>query len=295
MSSESVSSVVDASRAPADRGLLRTVEAQPFFFDRAALLRLAEQHAPAHRAASPFPHTVIDDFLPPALLDRVLAEFPGKDGQGWERYADPLQVKLGSRDEEALGPTTRLLLHELNSAPFLRFLEVLTGIEGLIPDPWLEGGGLHQIERGGMLKVHVDFNKHTLTRLDRRINALLYLNRDWREEWGGHLELWDTEMARCERRVLPVFNRLVVFDTTDFANHGHPDPLMCPPERSRKSMALYYYSNGRPRSEVRGSHTTIFKRRPGEKIGWTLNELGENLLPPIMVDAIRRLGWRKGR
>jgi hypothetical protein len=188
----------------------------------------------------------------------------------------------------------RILNAELE-APFLDFLERLTGIEGLVPDPWFEGGGLHQIERGGMLKVHVDFNKHTLTRLDRRINALLYLNKDWDESWGGALELRDTKMTRAEKRLFPHFNRLVVFNTTDSANHGHPDALACPETQSRKSMALYYYSNGRPASEANASHTTIFKRRPGERIRWTLNELGENLLPPIVVDAIRRSGWRKGR
>ena len=275
--------------------VLRTVPVEAFLFDRDALTELATKHAKGYASAAPFPHVVIDNFLPTNVLERVLGEFPKAGSPGWERYKDPLQVKLGSRDEAALGPNTRMLLHEFNSAPFLDFLERLTGIDGLVSDPWLEGGGLHQIERGGMLKVHVDFNKHTLTRLDRRINVLLYLNQDWDESWGGALELWDTSMTRCEKRLFPHFNRLVVFNTTDDANHGHPDALACPEDRSRKSMALYYYSNGRPASEVKGSHTTIFKRRPGERIGWTLNELGENLLPPIVVDAIRRSGWRKGR
>lgn len=263
----------------------------PYFFDRSALLEVAREHAPTYRKANPFPHAVIDAILPAELLDRVLEEFPGPRTPGWERYDDPLQKKLGSRDEEMLGPTTRMLLHELNSAPFVRFLEALTGIEGLVPDPWFEGGGLHQIERGGMLKVHVDFNKHTLFALDRRVNVLIYLNKDWDEAWGGHLELWDREMKQACRKIAPIFNRMVVFDTTDFANHGHPDPLRCPPDRQRRSLALYYYSNGRPAHEVAASHTTIFRRRPGERIGPTLNEIGENLLPPILLDAIRRAGF----
>lgn len=267
----------------------------PFFFERAPLLELARRHAHAHQTANPFPHSVIDDFLPPQLLDTVLAEFPSPHTDGWERYDDPLQKKLGSRDEELLGPQTRLLLHEFNSAPFVRFLEELTGIEGLIPDPWFEGGGLHQIERGGLLKVHVDFNKHTLLKLDRRINVLLYLNKDWEEDWGGQLELWDTEMTEAKKRIIPAFNRMVVFNTTDFANHGHPDPLQCPPDRQRRSIALYYYSLGRPAAEVRASHTTIFKRRPGENIGMTWNEVGENLLPPLVLDAIRKSAFLRSR
>lgn len=267
----------------------------PWFFDRQALLGIARDRRRAHESAAPFPHTVIDDFLPPALLERVLGEFPSPRTEGWERYDDPLQKKLGSRDEEKIGATTRMLLHELNSAPFIQFLEELTGIEGLVPDPWYEGGGLHQIERGGMLKVHVDFNKHTLLKLDRRINVLLYLNKDWDESWGGHLELWDLEMKEAKKRIAPLFNRMVVFNTTDFANHGHPDPLQCPDSRQRRSLALYYYSNGRPAHEVAASHTTIFRRRPGERIPLTLNEIGENLLPPIVLDAIRRAGFVRSR
>jgi Rps23 Pro-64 3,4-dihydroxylase Tpa1-like proline 4-hydroxylase len=267
----------------------------PYSFDLDALLEIARQRRGRHEGASPFPHTVLDGLVPEALLSRVLEEFPAPRAGGWERHDDPLQKKLGSRDETQLGPTTRMLLHELNSAPFVRFLEELTGIPALIPDPWFEGGGLHQIERGGMLKVHVDFNKHSLLGLDRRINVLLYLNRDWDEAWGGHLELWDVAMTRAEHRIAPLFNRMVVFDTTDFANHGHPEPLTCPEDWQRRSLALYYYSNGRPAHEVAASHTTIFKRRPGETIPRTLAEIGENLLPPVVLSAIRRASFTRSR
>ena len=116
----------------------------------------------------------------------------------------------------------------MSSPPVLRFLEALTGIEGLIPDPYFGGAGPHQILPGGFLKVHADFNWHPLLKLDRRLNLLVYLNKDWREEYGGQLELWDRDMARCERQILPVFNRTVVFSTTDFSFHGHPRPLACP-------------------------------------------------------------------
>ena len=177
----------------------------PFFFDRSALLEIAREHAAAHKVAAPFPHTVIDGLFPPEVLRKVLAEFPAPGTAGWERYDDPLQKKLGSRDEELVGAATRLFLHELNSEPWIRFLEELTGIRGLLPDPWFEGGGLHQIERGGMLKVHVDFNKHTLFDLDRRINVLIYLNEGWDEAWGGQLELWDQDMSRAVERVAPIF------------------------------------------------------------------------------------------
>jgi Rps23 Pro-64 3,4-dihydroxylase Tpa1-like proline 4-hydroxylase len=270
--------------------------APALFFDRKELSARARDLHTSYQEAAPFPHIVVDNFLPEAVLDSVLEEFPGPSSSVWEKYNDALQQKLGSRDEAALGSSTRALLREFNGSAFVAFLEELTGISGLIPDPWFEGGGLHQIEPGGLLKVHVDFNKHTLTRLDRRVNALLYLNKDWREEWAGHLELWNQDMTRAEGKILPIFNRLVVFNTTDFANHGHPEPLRCPEGRTRKSIALYYYSNGRPAHELKSSaHTTVFRRRPGERIPWTLSEIGENLLPPIVTEVVRKKGFFKGR
>jgi Rps23 Pro-64 3,4-dihydroxylase Tpa1-like proline 4-hydroxylase len=157
-------------------------------------------------------------------------------------------------------------LQELNSAEFLKFLESLTGIEGLIGDPYYEGGGIHETKKGGFLKVHTDFNYHKKLKLDRRINLLLYLNSDWKEEYGGHLELWDTDMSSCRRKLLPVINRMVIFSTTDFSYHGHPEPLSCPDNRSRRSLAFYYYTNGRPGSEVQfdKSTKTNYQERPGE-------------------------------
>src|SRR5215210_1660828 len=133
-------------------------------------------------------------------------------------------------------------------------------IEGLIPDPYFGGAGPHQILPGGFLKVHVDFNRHPLLQLDRRLNLLVYLKEDWEEAYGGHLELWDREMTRCERKILPVFNRTVVFSTTDFSFHGHPVPLSCPEGRSRKSVSFYYYTNGRPAEERSEPHDTIFRK-----------------------------------
>src|SRR5688572_10423332 len=152
---------------------------------------LAEATA-AYRTAAPFPHAVFDDFFDPVILDRVLGEFPGAQGIDWQRYDDPrFEVKLASRSEQQIGLFTRYLIYSLNSSAFLQFLERLTGIQGLVPDPHLWGGGLHQILPGGKLAVHADFNNYPHFKLDRRLNVLVYLNRDWQEEWGGQLELWN--------------------------------------------------------------------------------------------------------
>ena len=261
---------------------------EPFYFDAEELQKIATKFQPGYDSAAPFPHCVIDDFMSADALDLVLAEFPSPNDIEWLRYVSGNEVKLALRDDTQLGPYTRHLLAQFNSSVFVDFLEALTGITGLVPDPHYWGGGLHQIERGGHLKVHADFNKHERLDLDRRINVLLYLNKDWDDSYGGHLELWDENMTTLGDRVLPVFNRCVVFNTTDYAMHGHPDPLTCPEDRTRRSMALYYYTNGRPDSEVRTGHNTLFKRRPGERWKRGPGEIADRWLPPVVRDRLRR-------
>lgn len=209
--------------------------------------------------ARPFPHIVLDNLFPNEILEEVLDDFPRPEEIAWRKFDNPTEKKLGYWHENPLRPRIQLFLYEMSSAPLLQFLERLTGIEGLISDPYYGGAGPHQIEPGGFLKVHVDFNWHPLLKLDRRLNLLVYLNKDWKEEYGGHLELWNRDVSRCEQKVLPVFNRTVVFSTTDFSYHGHPLPLACPEGRTRKSVSFYYYSNGRPAEERSAPHDTIFR------------------------------------
>ena len=251
-------------------------------------------------AAAPFPHIVIDNFFNPCMLQRVLEEFPDlKSIEAAHSYDKQTEVKFASsRGEFHQGPQTRDFLRYLNSSTFIDFLQALTSVkEPLIPDPHFVGGGLHEIKPGGFLKIHADFCRHGETSLDRRLNLLVYLNHDWQEDFGGHLELWDDSMTTSEQKILPLFNRMVVFSTTDYAYHGHPERLTCPADRSRKSLALYYYSNGRPEWEVRPSYhnqSTLFKRRPGEQ--FSLNDftgkskrLVKAITPPVLFDMVKRL------
>ncbi|HSK74150.1 MAG TPA: 2OG-Fe(II) oxygenase, partial [Pyrinomonadaceae bacterium] len=212
--------------------------------------KVADEYHTRFINAKPFPHVVIDNLLPDEALETVLEEFPGTKQIDWIDFYGGVQTKLASKTEEQMGPFTRFLMYQLNSATFIKFLEKLTGIEGLIPDPHFWGGGLHQIKPKGYLKVHTDFNFHPVLKVDRRINLLVYLNKDWDESYGGELELWDRDVTKCEAKIMPLFNRMVVFNTNDYSFHGHPEPLACPPDRTRKSLALYYYSNGRPEHEV---------------------------------------------
>jgi hypothetical protein len=213
-----------------------------------------ELWARQYRDNSPYPHIVIDDFITEPVLDVVLSHLPART-QPMQRRAKtaslsdgrPAQLNKRSYSDMEVSPPVRELLWQLNSSPFLCWLELVTGIGSLLPDPMFNGAGVHVTDRGGLLRVHADFNKHPKYLLDRRVNLLLYLNRGWEESYGGALELWDSTMTRCEKRIMPIAGRCVIFSTTSTSFHGHPHPVECPENMSRKSIALYYYTNGAER------------------------------------------------
>jgi hypothetical protein len=225
------------------------------------------------------------------VLDAVLAEFPDPNDAEWWVFDSERERKLASPDDTAMGPATRHLLSELNSAAFVRFLEELTGITGLITDPHFVGGGLHQIERGGFLKVHADFNRHADLGVFRRLNVLVYLNREWPDDYGGHLELWERDSSRCVTRIAPTFNRCVIFNTQGSSFHGHPHPLSCPPDRTRRSLALYYYSVDPAEGDERGHNTLFADDEPpvqeAEAPRW--KRTARRILPPVVADALSSL------
>ena len=218
--------------------------------------------------AKPFPSIVIKDFFQENFLSNVLGEFPDLEKvEASQKYKNQNEFKFADNDYDNFSNSIKKLIDFLNSKIFLFFLQNLTSIEQkLLSDPELNGGGLHEIKQGGVLKIHTDFNKHPTNNLDRRVNLLLYLNKNWKDSYGGHLELWDKNMKECFNKVKPEFNTMVIFNTNDFSNHGHPDPLKCPYNLSRKSIATYYFSNGRPQNEINKrliKNKTYFKNRFG--------------------------------
>jgi Rps23 Pro-64 3,4-dihydroxylase Tpa1-like proline 4-hydroxylase len=264
----------------------------PEFLSYKRLDQIAMSTAASYASAQPYPHVVIDSLFDEWVLERVLAEFPHPRTKNWTVHDIPQEIKLQSKSELDIPPFTRHFLYALNSATFLRFLEKLTGIESLIGDPQFEGGGLHQIVSGGKLAIHADFNKHACFGLDRRLNMLIYLNKQWEEVYGGHFELWDGSMTRMIKKVAPLFNRVVIFTTSESSYHGHPDPLSCPPEVTRKSLALYYYTNGGVRDQQPGGrHSTFFQPRPGEQFRASARHIARDLMPPLLWRvAARALG-----
>jgi len=238
------------------------------FLDYDKLNELATAQASLYQSNQPFPHVVLDDFISDELCNILLKGFPPpkkelqvRDNTAYDADGKAVQKnKIGIRTDLLLDPQVRLFLWELQSQSFIQFLEKLTGIPRLLVDPSMRGGGTHQTLPGGMLQLHADFNVHPEYQLHRRINLLLYLNKDWKEEYGGVLELWDKDVTRCEKTIVPIAKRCVIFNTDSTSWHGHPVPVNTPDGSSRKSLALYYYTNGRPTPVT--PHRTLWREAP---------------------------------
>lgn len=249
-------------------------------------LELQEQYL----SADPFPHIAIDDFLSSSALEGCLSKFPTTADPDSESYDRSQERFKTSYNPDYLDVGVRNFFYALNSRPFIQFLENLTGIKGLIPDPYFLGGGFHETKNGGHLDVHADFNLHKPMNLERRLNILIYLNRNWEAEFGGALELWDTDMATCKVKILPEFGRCVVFSTTGNSYHGHPIPVAHPAQQPRRSIALYYYTA--TWSPEKAAKTTQFRARPGSQDvkDWAVkrDEMITEFLPPVLSRPVLR-------
>lgn len=219
---------------------------------------------------NPFPHIALDEFVREEVIDTVVESFPAPSADiNWRQLVatgtdgEKVQYnKQGMPHLFKIPAVTRQLIWELNSSTFIRSLEKLTGIENLIPDPSLRGGGLHQVLPGGLLGVHADFTHHADYDLERRVNLLLYLNKDWQDEYEGHLELWNENASLCIKRIRPLAGRCVIFNTDADSYHGHPRALSCPQGMTRKSLAVYYYTLGRDDKEVEPTKRTDWQILP---------------------------------
>lgn len=205
----------------------------------------------------PFDYYIVDNFFPEEHANALLNDLNCSDKSTWDKREDPeKEIKWRSnwKSDSDVPLATKKIIDFLNSGDFLRKLSSITGVNGLIPDPYFTGGGFNEIYRGGLLHVHRDGNWHDLMGVHRRLNLIVYLNKNWQEEWGGELQLWskdeNNEPYQCEVKISPIWNRAVIFRTDDFSYHGHPEPLNCPENESRKSLILYYYTNTRPKEEL---------------------------------------------
>jgi len=221
-----------------------------------------------YQSAIPFPHIVLDNFIKNQSIIRTIAEeYRNYDYWGCDnsKYSQNNQIKkyFNPWDSESMNrmpPITKFMIDYLNSREIISFVEQISGIQNLEPDLSLVGAGMHRIDKGGKLSIHIDSNKHAEKQLYRRINLLLYLNENWMHEWGGNLELWNENPFEMVKNISPIFNRSVIFTTQSKSYHGHPKPLMCPENRSRYSIAVYYYSKDYPENEKTNCSSAIWKK-----------------------------------
>ncbi len=242
-----------------------------------------------YRSASPFPHLVLDNLFSEGLLDRVVQEMLPAGEANWVQHDDEHIRQFNLRSAADLGEAGFRLVAFLHSAKFLYLLSEVTGIPELLPDPYLQGAGYHRIPRGGKLDVHVDRNVAYSTGLIRRLSLLIYLNKDWKREYGGQLELWSTDGRQREMIVEPTFNRTAIFEITDENYHGVPSVVRCPEGRSRDCFVAYYHTVKFPGIEKVMPHTSIYGPSSYRQRKFGFRQLVKDLVPPILLRGARKL------
>ena len=229
--------------------------------------KIIEAKEEAQYFSVPYKHLVIDDFLPESLVAECHENFPSVKDAGWEHARDSdIEVKSRTTWKSEFDIPEGIIsgVRILNSAPFLLAMAERFQIPKIIPDPYFSGGGLNVTSRGGLLDVHVDGNYHDATGLNRRFNALLYLNKNWQPDWGGEFGIYDRDGSTCVKKLAPIYNRLIIFNSHDFSYHGLPDPLNFPAGEYRKSIILYYYtkeSHPADESNSENPHSALWKKR----------------------------------
>jgi hypothetical protein len=240
--------------------------------DRPKFVNMEKLHNRLKCLPYPFPHVVIDDFLQSDTLSKILSEVNKlQDVDAQSKYIDassPYEFNKYAFNSN-YGPYLKELFVELNSPVFIKHIEGITGVNNIICNELsLHGAGIHRVKSKGFLQLHTDFNTyHSKNRiLDRRINLLIYLNPDWKSEYKGELCLCDKNTNMCTKKIEPILNRCVIFNTTSSSIHGHPEPLNIPDHIARQSIAVYYYTEN-----TQGDKEVDFEGCPPRGTTWYSN------------------------
>tara|TARA_R100000008_G_scaffold84577_2_gene72350 strand:- start:5433 stop:6101 length:669 start_codon:yes stop_codon:yes gene_type:complete len=213
-----------------------------------------------YKNSSPFPNIVIDNFFSDEELTQCMQSILDNiNNLEWKQQDYHFQVnKRWLEDIVKMPLEVKKIMWQLHSTEFLCFLKDLTGIKGIIDDPLNIGGGIHCTGACGKLNIHKDFNYNKETGLTRKINVLVFLNKEWRPEWNGNLELWSRDRSQKVKEIPPNFNKMVIFNTDEDSYHGCPAPLECPDDRFRLSLATYYYIHEENLDESQQRHHSEF-------------------------------------
>jgi Rps23 Pro-64 3,4-dihydroxylase Tpa1-like proline 4-hydroxylase len=219
-----------------------------------------------YQSKRPFRYIMFENFFQTDKAEIILQNYPTIQDGKWDGTTYLDQKNKFQKTKFDQSSVMDNVFKELNSAEFLNWLQEVTEVEDtLLADKDLFGGGLHQSTNGAFLNVHVDYNIHPQTKYHRRLNVLVYMNKDWKDEYEGHLELWDLSdnQKNLIGKYAPTFNRCVIFETNEISFHGHPKPLKTPSDVNRKSIATYYYTRTRPIAEIATDHNTIYVNTEG--------------------------------
>ncbi len=218
-------------------------------------------------AAQPFRWVVIDDFFAPEPLRWMLEDFPPFREEKAMNEMGRVGVKAVFDDLSAISERYARIGEGIANPGFRDYVSVLTGIEGLLHDDAMYGGGTHENLDGAELDPHVDFNFDERLGWHRRLNLLAFLNPEWDASWGGCVELHSAPRDPAANRIVsfaPVLNRCVLFETNEHSWHGF-SRIELPEDKkhlSRRSLTVYLYSADRPAEEVAPSHATFYVQRP---------------------------------
>ncbi|TAF65715.1 MAG: 2OG-Fe(II) oxygenase [Cytophagales bacterium] len=234
----------------------------------------------------PYKHLVMDNFLEEAFANTIHDYFPAIDVLN-KHYKGLNEQKSEGSNFEAFHPSFSQLRQMLMSKEFCQWVSDIVGIPDLFITDDKLGTGLHQGGNGSFLDIHIDFNIHTEKNVHRRLNLLIYMNKDWKDEYGGHLEMWNSNMTQCEKKVAPLFNRCVIFETNEISYHGY-SKVTLPEGLTRRSFYAYFYTD--IREGATKYHDTVFKPKPEDsttkKIGTTLKESIKNFTKA----SLRKIG-----
>lgn len=191
--------------------------------------------------AKPFEHIIIPNFLDEDYANKISEKFP-TDYSNWYEYCNPLEVKYAFDDINSLDEDIKKFFYILSTDEMISKITNISSIDGLTYDSYLHGAGLHAHPRYGRLNMHLDYEKHPLSGLQRRLNVILYLNKDWDPSWNGATELWNEDMTECVTKSEIKFNTAIIFKTNEISWHGVPEIIKCPEGIYRKTLAYYYVS-----------------------------------------------------
>ena len=217
-------------------------------------------------------YVIIKNFLNFDIAEKVNYSFPPID-DSWYKYWNPIEVKYANDKINHFSPIIKDIFYYLSSDILKEKISKIFGITNLEIDEYLHGAGLHAYPRNGRLNIHLDYEKHPITNKQRRLNIILYLSKNWKSEWNGGTELYDDNCQNLIAKSPVIFNQAIIFKTDENSWHGLPEKIQCPENIYRKSLAFYYVSDLKNKSNKnkKGANKSgyrskaVFVQKFGEK------------------------------